>query len=61
MKHFHSYILGEVKFKNVLWYLNEKDDDKNKLIFDKRLSNFSFDDFSNITTQNFFNLFGELN
>jgi hypothetical protein len=37
---------SEVKFKDVLWYLNEKDDDKNKLIFDKRLSNFSFDDFS---------------
>ena len=35
---------SEIKFKEVLWYLNENSNDKNKIIFDKRLSNFSFDD-----------------
>jgi len=35
---------SEIKFKDVLWYLNEKDLDKNKIVFDKKLLNFSFDD-----------------
>ena len=35
---------SEIKFKNVLWYLNENSNDKNKIVFDKRLSNFSFED-----------------
>ena len=35
---------SEIKFKDVLWYLNENEADKNKIIFDKKLLNFSFDD-----------------
>lgn len=35
---------SEIMFKEVLWYLNENNDDKNKILFDKKLSNFSFDD-----------------
>ena len=35
---------SEIKFKEVLWYLNENEADKNKIIFDKKLLNFSFDD-----------------
>jgi hypothetical protein len=35
---------SEIKFKNVLWFLNENSEDNNKIVFDKRLSNFSFDD-----------------
>ena len=35
---------SEIKFKEVLWYLNENSEDSNKIVFDKRLSNFSFDD-----------------
>ena len=34
---------SEIKFKDVLWYLNENNDNKNKIVFDKRLSNFSFE------------------
>jgi hypothetical protein len=35
---------SEIKFKEVLWYLNEKELNKNKIVFDKKLLNFSFDD-----------------
>jgi len=35
---------SEIKFKDVLWYLNENSNDTNKIVFDKKLSNFSFDD-----------------
>ncbi len=35
---------SDIKFKDVLWYLNENSDSKNKIVFDKKLSNFSFDD-----------------
>lgn len=34
---------SELKFKDVLWYLNEKEDNDNKIEFDKLLKNFSFD------------------
>ena len=34
---------SEIKFKDVLWFLNENDDNENRIIFDKKLSNFSFD------------------
>lgn len=35
---------SEMKFKENLWYLNEKDTPDNKIIFDKLLKNFNFDD-----------------
>jgi hypothetical protein len=35
---------SELQFKDYLWYLNEKEDDENsKIVFDKKLKNFSFD------------------
>ncbi len=35
---------SEVMFKDYLWYLNENDGNKNKIIFDKSLSNFAIED-----------------
>ena len=35
---------SEMMFKDFLWYINESENDKNKIIFDKDLKNFSFDD-----------------
>lgn len=34
---------SEMKFKENLWYLNEKDTPDNKIVFDKLLKNFNFD------------------
>ncbi|HMK06672.1 MAG TPA: hypothetical protein VK476_04025, partial [Flavobacterium sp.] len=34
---------SELKFKDFLWYLNENDDDDNKVVFDKGLKNFAID------------------
>lgn len=34
---------SELKYKDFLWYLNEKDTDDNKVIFDKELKHFTFD------------------
>lgn len=36
---------SEMTFKDFLWYINEKSDDKNKITFDKTFTNFSFDEF----------------
>ncbi len=35
---------SEMMFKDFLWYINENDNDKNKIVFDKGFKNFSFDD-----------------
>ncbi|WP_293892844.1 translocation/assembly module TamB domain-containing protein [Flavobacterium sp.] len=36
---------SELQFKDYLWFLNEKEDgEKSKIVFDKKLSNFSFKD-----------------
>ncbi|OYX83672.1 MAG: DUF490 domain-containing protein [Flavobacteriales bacterium 32-34-25] len=35
---------SEMKFKENFWYLNEKDTPDNKIVFDKSLKNFNFDD-----------------
>ena len=35
---------SEIKFKDYLWFLNEKENNQNKIIFDKKLKNFSIDD-----------------
>ncbi|GAA4024807.1 translocation/assembly module TamB domain-containing protein [Flavobacterium cheonhonense] len=40
-----GFTKSELQFKDYLWYLNEKDDLKeNKIVFDKKLTNFSFQD-----------------
>ena len=35
---------SEMMFKDFLWYINEKSNDKNKITFNKSFTNFSFDD-----------------
>ncbi|WP_395043202.1 translocation/assembly module TamB domain-containing protein [Flavobacterium sp.] len=35
---------SEMMFKDFLWYLNEEENDKNKVVFDKSLKNFAFED-----------------
>jgi hypothetical protein len=35
---------SEVMFKDLLWYINENENDKNKVLFDKNLNSFSFED-----------------
>jgi hypothetical protein len=35
---------SEVMFKDYVWNINEKEDKKNKVVFDKELKNFNFDD-----------------
>lgn len=35
---------SEMKFKENFWYLNQKDSPDNKIVFDKMLKNFKFDD-----------------
>lgn len=34
---------SEVQFKDYLWYINEEDKGENKIVFDKNLQNFSFE------------------
>ncbi|MCA0348011.1 MAG: translocation/assembly module TamB [Bacteroidetes bacterium] len=34
---------SEVQFKDYLWFVNEEDDNQNKIVFDKKLQNFNFD------------------
>ncbi len=34
---------SEVQFKDYLWYLNENEKDDNKIVFDKKVQNFTFD------------------
>ena len=36
---------SELMFKDFLWYVNEKSNNKNKITFDKTFTNFDFDDF----------------
>tara|TARA_R110000850_G_scaffold18580_4_gene57027 strand:- start:164307 stop:168755 length:4449 start_codon:yes stop_codon:yes gene_type:complete len=33
---------SQINFKNSLWYINEGEDSKNKIVFDKKLENFDF-------------------
>ncbi|WP_255512735.1 translocation/assembly module TamB domain-containing protein [Flavobacterium sp. GT3R68] len=35
---------SEIMFKDYLWYLNENDEENNKIVFDKALKNFAIDD-----------------
>jgi TamB, inner membrane protein subunit of TAM complex len=34
---------SEIKLKDYLWYLNEKDEENNQIVFDKAFKNFTFD------------------
>jgi hypothetical protein len=34
---------SEIKLKDYLWYLNEKEEDNNQIVFDKSFNNFTFD------------------
>ena len=36
---------SEMMFKDFLWYINEQENDKNKIVFDKDFRKFEFDDF----------------
>lgn len=48
---------SELNFKDYLWIVNEKEESDNKIIFDKKLQNFSFKDFTlshNNQTMNFY-------
>lgn len=36
---------SEMMFKDFLWYINEQENDKNKIVFDKNFKKFEFDDF----------------
>lgn len=36
---------SELRFKNNLWYLNEKDEKNNKLVVDRKFTNFNIDNF----------------
>ena len=38
-----GFAKSEMKFKDYLWYINEKDEDDNKVVFDKALKNFALD------------------
>ena len=35
---------SEMMFKDFVWYINENENDKNKIVFDKKLKNFNFED-----------------
>lgn len=43
-KNIVGFSKSEVMLKDYLWFINEKNDDKNKLVFDKGFKNFTFDD-----------------
>lgn len=52
---------SELMFKDFMWYLNEKNDDKNKIVFDKDFKNFKFDDFVVSHENQSVSLNGEIN
>lgn len=37
---------SELNFKDYLWYINEENNNQNRIVFDKKLSNFVFENFS---------------
>ena len=42
-KNIIGFSKSEMMFKDFLWYINEKENDKNKIVFDKDFKNFSFE------------------
>ncbi len=51
---------SEVKFKDNVWFVNEKENKRNTIIFDKKLSNFVFDDIIMSHENQSISLFGNL-
>ena len=51
---------SEVKFKENVWFVNEEENKKNTLVFDKKLSNFVFDDIKMSHQNQSISLFGNL-
>ena len=51
---------SEVKFKDNLWFLNEKDNDENKIIFDKKLTEFILDNIIMSHENESISLFGNM-
>ena len=52
---------SEMMFKDFIWYINEKEDDKNKVVFDKSFKNFNFEDIVITHENQSINLKGVLN
>lgn len=50
---------SEVKFKENLWFLNENESNDNKIIFDKKLQNFTVENISMSHDNQSINLFGD--
>lgn len=51
---------SEVNFKSYLWFINEEEDVDNKIVFDKKLSNFDFQDFTLSHNNQKMNFYGKL-
>ena len=52
---------SEVTFKDFIWNINVNGDDKNKIVFDKKFNNFSFDDILISHENQFVSLKGNIN
>ncbi|MEZ4837582.1 translocation/assembly module TamB domain-containing protein [Flavobacterium sp.] len=52
---------SELNFKDYLWYLNEENNNKNRIVFDKKFSHFIFENFSMTHEEQKINFFGEIN
>ncbi len=51
---------SELKFKDYLWFLNEKNGEDNKVIFDKKFRNFAFDNIAMTHENQKIDLFGTM-
>ena len=56
-----GFTKSEMMFKDFLWFINEKEDNANKVVFDKGLTNFSFDNIMVSHENQFIQLDGVLN
>lgn len=51
---------SELNFKNYLWYLNENNENDNKIVFDKTVQNFYFENIKMTHEEQIINLLGEI-
>jgi hypothetical protein len=51
---------SELNFKDYLWYINEENNNKNRIVFDKNLTNFVFENFSITHEEQKINFLGSL-
>ncbi len=51
---------SELNFKNYIWFINENEEKDNKIVFDKKLSNFDFLNFSLSHNKQKMNFYGKL-